>query len=56
MREELEEKIRKMKEHNRNEFKIATERMDNIEGGIKKEVKDRIVESDEHIYAVRTDL
>ena len=30
--------------------------MDNLEKGINKEVKDRIVESDELIYAVRTDL
>jgi hypothetical protein len=30
--------------------------MDSIEEGIKKEIKDRIVESDETIYIVRTDL
>lgn len=45
-----------MREHNRNEFRIATERMNNIESSIKKEIKDRIVESDELIYATRTDL
>ena len=36
-----------MREHNRDEFKIAKERMDNIEDSVKKEIKDRIVESDE---------
>ena len=47
LREEFEEKIRKMKKHNREEFKIADERMDKIEESIKKEIKDRIVETDE---------
>jgi hypothetical protein len=36
-----------MREHNRREFKIATERMDKIEDNVKKEIKDRIIESDE---------
>jgi len=56
LKEDFEEKIRKMREHNRNEFKIAKERMDNIEDSIHKEIKDRIVESDESILVVRTDL
>ena len=56
LREEFEGKIRAMREHNRDEFHIADERMDKIESSIKKEVKDRIVESDEHIYALRTEL
>lgn len=56
LKEEFEEKIRIEKEHNRNEFKIAKERMDTIEDSIKKEIKDRIIESDELVYAVRTDL
>ena len=45
-----------MRDHNRNEFKIAKDRMDNIEESIHKEIKDRIVESDESILVVRTDL
>ena len=45
-----------MREHNRNEFKVAKERMDNIEVGIKKEIKDRVIETDEQIYEVRTEL
>lgn len=45
-----------MREHNRNEFKIAKDRMDGIEDSIHKEIKDRIVESDESILVVRTDL
>ncbi len=45
-----------MREHNRNEFRIAKERMDAIEESIHKEIKDRIVESDEAILIVRTDL
>lgn len=56
LKEDFEEKIRKMREHNRNEFKIAKDRMDGIEDGIHKEIKDRIVESDESILVVRTDL
>ena len=45
-----------MKEHNRKEFVIAKERMDKLEGAIKKEVKDRVIETDEIIYVTRTDL
>lgn len=45
-----------MKEHNRNEFRIATERMDAVEDSIHKEINDRIVESDEALNAVRADL
>lgn len=56
LKEDFEEKIRKMREHNRNEFRIAKDRMDGIEDGIHKEIKDRIVESDEAILIVRTDL
>ena len=56
LKEEFEEKIRLMKEHNRNEFRIAKERMDIIDESIHQEVKDRIVESDEAILIVRTDL
>jgi ElaB/YqjD/DUF883 family membrane-anchored ribosome-binding protein len=56
LKEDFDEKIRKMREHNRNEFKIAKERMDKIEDSIHKEIKDRIVESDESILVVRTDL
>jgi hypothetical protein len=56
LKEEFEEKIRLMKEHNRNEFRIAKERMDKVEESIHQEIKDRIVESDEAILVVRTDL
>lgn len=56
LREEFEEKIQKMRDYNRNEFKTAKERMDKIEIGAKKEIKDRIVETDEQIYEVRTEL
>ena len=45
-----------MREHNRKEFKVAKERMDVLEVGIKKEIKDRVVETDELIYEVRTEL
>jgi len=34
LKEDLDEKIRKMREHNRNEFRIAKDRMDTIEGSI----------------------
>ena len=56
LKEEYEEKIRLMKEHNRKEFQIAKDRMDRLEDSIKKEIKDRVVETDEIIYVVRTDL
>lgn len=56
LKEDFEEKIRLMREHNRNEFRIAKDRMDGIEESIHKEVEDRIVESDEAILIVRTDL
>lgn len=36
-----------MREFNKDEFKKADSRMDNIEENIKKEIHDRIVESDE---------
>lgn len=45
-----------MKEHNRNEFQIAKERMDVIEVSIKQEIKERIYETDEHISATKSDL
>lgn len=45
-----------MKDHNRKEFQIAKDRMDRLEDSIKKEIKDRVVETDEIIYVVRTDL
>ena len=45
-----------MREHNRNEFQIAKDRMDRLESNIKKEIKDRVVETDEIIYITRTDL
>jgi hypothetical protein len=35
-----------MKEHNVDEFRIADDRMDTIEGSIKTEIKDRISETD----------
>jgi hypothetical protein len=56
LREEFEEKIRAMKVYNKDQFHIADDRMDAIEGSIKKEILDRIVESDEQIYVVRNDL
>lgn len=56
LKEEFEEKIRAMREHNRNEFRIAKQRMDLIEESIHKEIKDRIVESDETIQIVRLDM
>lgn len=56
LKDEFEDKIQKMRDHNKNEFKVAKERMDVIEVSIKKEIKDRIVETDEQIYEVRTEL
>ena len=56
LREEFEEKIRLMREYNKEEFKKADERMDKIEDGVKKEIRDRVVESDEQIYSVRNQL
>lgn len=56
LKEEFEEKIRLMREHNRNEFRIAKDRMDAIEESINKEIRDRIVESDESILIVHTEL
>lgn len=45
-----------MKDHNRKEFQIAKDRMDRLEDSIKKEIKDRVIETDDIIYVVRTDL
>ena len=56
LKEEFDEKIRKMREHNRNEFRVAKDRMDAIEDSIHKEISDRIIESDEQLNATRADL
>jgi hypothetical protein len=56
LKEDFDEKIRKMREHNRNEFRIAKDRMDAIEESIHKEIQDRIIESDEQLNATRADL
>lgn len=45
-----------MREYNKEEFKKADVRMDSIEESIKKEIKDRVIESDELIYVVKNDL
>ncbi len=45
-----------MKEHNRNEFQIANERMEAIEVSIKQEIKERIYETDEQITDTKSDL
>ena len=45
-----------MREHNRQEFQIAKDRMDAIEASIKKEIKDRIVETDDAIRVTKADL
>lgn len=45
-----------MRDYNREQFKLADERLDNLESAIDKEVNDRITESDEHIYATKDDL
>lgn len=42
-----------MREHNRKEFQIAKERMDVIEVTIKKEIKDRVIETDDQVYVVK---
>ena len=56
LRDEFEEKIRKAKEYNREQFKIADERLDKIETSINEEVKARFVETDEQVHAVKTEL
>jgi hypothetical protein len=45
-----------MREYNKEEFKICDKRMVVIEESIKKEVHDRVVETDEQIYVVRNEL
>jgi hypothetical protein len=56
LREEFEEKIRNMREFNKVEFRKAVERMVVIEESVKKEIHDRVIESDEAIYVVKNDL
>lgn len=56
MREEYEAKIKDMIEYNREQFRIADERINKIEEMIKKEIHDRVVETDEDVYPVRAYL
>ena len=45
-----------MREFNKDEFKKADERMVLLEESVKKEIHDRIHESDESIYPVKNEL
>ena len=56
LREEFEEKIRNMREFNKVEFRKADVRMVVIEESVKKEIHDRVIESNEAIYIVRNEL
>ena len=49
LREKFETQIKEMREHNRNEFANAEERLDKLEASIDQEVSDRVTESDEQI-------
>ena len=46
LKEEFEEKIRKMREYNREDFKRATQRLDDLEHSIEQEISDRMTETD----------
>ena len=46
LKDEFETKIRLMREFNREDFKNADERLDNLEHSILKEISDRVTESD----------
>ena len=45
-----------MRKYNREQFKLADTRLQNLEEAIQKEVEDRITESDELIFETRDDL
>ena len=46
LKDEFETKVRLMREFNRDDFKNADERLDNLENNIYKEISDRVTESD----------
>lgn len=46
LKEEFEEKIKKMREYNRDDFKKATTRLDDLEHSIEQEISDRMTETD----------
>ena len=56
LRDELEGKITAMRLYNREQFKIADERLTKLEEAISKEVEDRIQESDELIFETRDEI
>ena len=45
-----------MREYNRDDFKNADERLDNLENNIYKEISDRVTESDATIGETQTRL
>ena len=56
MRDEFEDKIKAMIKYNKEAFVVADQRMDTIEESVRKEISDRVVETDEQIYVVRNNL
>ena len=56
LRDDFEGKINAMRLHNREQFRLADERLNKLEESIQKEVEDRVTESDELIYATKDDL
>lgn len=46
LKEEFEEKIARMREFNREDFKSAEKRLDELEHSIEQEISDRITETD----------
>lgn len=56
LREDFEGKIGAMRLYNREQFKLADERLNALEDAITKEVEDRVTESDELIYETKDDL
>jgi ElaB/YqjD/DUF883 family membrane-anchored ribosome-binding protein len=49
LKDEFEEKIRLMREFNREDFKKAEKRLDNLEAAIEQEISDRVTETDQII-------
>ena len=45
-----------MRLYNREQFKLADDRLNALDDAINKEVEDRVTESDELIYETRDDL
>ena len=56
LKDEFEEKIRLMREFNREDFKRAEKRLDLLKGSIKQEISDRVTETDAEIGATQETL